>query len=51
MKIFRKLILFLATMPLVSLFSCTDEEGEGGKAKISGIVYKVLDDGDRKEWR
>ena len=46
MKIFRKLILFLATMPLVSLFSCTDEEGEGGKAKISGIVYKVLDDGD-----
>lgn len=46
MKIFRKLILFLATMPLVSLFSCTDEEGEGGKATISGIVYKVLDDGD-----
>ncbi|MDD5997226.1 MAG: hypothetical protein PUC42_10000 [Bacteroidales bacterium] len=46
MKIFKKLILFLAALPLVSLFSCTDEEGEGGKATISGIVYKVLDDGD-----
>lgn len=46
MKNFKKLILFLATLPLVSLFSCTDEEGEGGKATISGIVYKVLDDGD-----
>lgn len=46
MKIFRKLVLFLATLPLVSLLSCTDEEGEGGKAKISGIVYKVLDDGN-----
>ncbi len=46
MKIFRKLILFLAVMPLVSFLSCTDEEGEGGKAKISGIVYKVSDDGN-----
>lgn len=36
----------MAALPLVSLFSCTDEEGEGGKATISGIVYKVLDDGD-----
>ena len=46
MKIFRKLILFLATLPLVTFLSCTKEEGEGGKAKISGVVYKVLDDGD-----
>ncbi|MBO7627305.1 MAG: hypothetical protein J6S93_07105 [Paludibacteraceae bacterium] len=46
MKIFKKLILFLAALPLVTLFSCTDEEGEGGKATISGIVYKVRDDGD-----
>lgn len=46
MKNFRKVILFWALLPLVSFLSCTKEEGEGGKAKISGIVYKVLDDGD-----
>lgn len=46
MKIFSKLILFLAVMPFMSFISCSDEEGEGGKAKISGVVYKVIDGGD-----
>ncbi len=46
MKIFNKLILILAVLPFVSLVSCSNEEGEGGKAKISGIVYKVVDDGN-----
>lgn len=46
MKIFSKLFLFLAAFSLSSLISCTDEEGEGGKAKISGVVYKVVDDGN-----
>lgn len=46
MKTFSKLFLLLALMPFASFISCTDEEGEGGKAKISGIVYKVVDHGD-----
>lgn len=45
MKFFSKLVLFLAVFPFASFISCSDEEGEGGKAKISGIVYKVVDDG------
>lgn len=46
MKIINKLILFLAVLPFASFVSCTDEEGEGGKATISGVVYKVVDGGD-----
>lgn len=46
MKIFSKLILFLAVLPFLSLVSCSKEEGEGGKAKIAGTVYKVTDNGD-----
>ncbi len=46
MKIFSKLILFLAVLPFVSFVSCSNEEGEGGKAKISGMVYKIVDGGD-----
>lgn len=49
MKIFSKLVLFLAMLPLVSFVSCNKEEGEGGKAKISGVVYKVVDGGDIAE--
>lgn len=46
MKIFNKLVLFLAVLPFASFVSCSDEEGEGGKAKISGMVYKIVDGGD-----
>ena len=46
MKFFSRLFLLLALMPLASFVSCSDEEGEGGKSKITGTIYKVLDDGD-----
>ncbi len=36
----------MAVLPFASFISCSDEEGEGGKAKISGIVYKIVDGGD-----
>lgn len=46
MKIFNKLILLLAIMPFMSFVSCNKEEGEGGKATITGKVYKIVDGGD-----
>lgn len=46
MKFISKLVLLLAALPFASFVSCNKEEGEGGKAKISGIVYKVIDGGD-----
>lgn len=46
MKIFSKLFLLLTVLSFASFISCSDEEGEGGKAKISGIIYKVVDGGD-----
>lgn len=46
MKVFSKLVLFLAALPFATFVSCSDEEGEGGKAKISGIVYKIVDGGE-----
>lgn len=40
--------LKLVVLALVAV-SCSKEEGEGGKAKIEGSVYKIVDDGAIKE--
>lgn len=47
MNFFKNILgVGLCSLFALTLFSCSDEEGEGGKSTLWGKVYKVSDNGD-----